>query len=211
MAGGRILLEDGAYLLTEVSDNLVTEDFSVDPSLVAGAGAFAITGTAATLAYTTQKVLAAGSGSFVIVGAAAALVFSRVGSNIPVTGFPIIDAYLAGAVQVSPSAAGRHIVFNLFIGNSNRVEVQGLRNGITGEFLNDAAATFSVYRDGVAISDGSNIAMDYVAGSNGRYVGVLPETADLTTASHTVIITVDAGANADALWTMRIKPSLRAA
>jgi hypothetical protein len=107
--------------------------------------------------------------------------------------------------------AGRNIVSNLYIGNSNRIEVQGLRNGITGEFLNGATAFFSVYRDGLVISGGSNIAMEYVAGSNGRYAGVLPETADLTTASHTVTITVDAGDNADAFWTIRIKPSLRAA
>jgi hypothetical protein len=207
VGGLKVIASAGSYVITGTAAGLSTGGRKV----VAGAGAYAVTGSTATLIYLSRRVYA-GIGAYDITGTAATLRFAGFSStNIPLEGFPVIEAYLTGTATVSPSLAGRNIVSNLYIGNSNRIEVQGLRNGITGEFLNGATAFFSVYRDGLVISGGSNIAMEYVAGSNGRYAGVLPETADLTTASHTVTITVDAGDNADAFWTIRIKPSLRAA
>lgn len=98
---------------------------------------------------------------------------------------------------------------HLYIGNSNLVEVIGLRNAITRAYINDATASFSVTRNGNPISGGSDVPMSYVNGSNGRYVGVLADTADLTRANHVVVITVDAGSNADAVWHIKVKPSLR--
>lgn len=98
---------------------------------------------------------------------------------------------------------------HLFIGNSNIVEIAGLRNAVTHAFVNAASATFSVLRNGVAISGGNNVSMPYVVGSNGRYVGVLPETADLTERVVEVRITVDAGSSADALWRIHVRPKHR--
>ncbi len=98
---------------------------------------------------------------------------------------------------------------NLFIGNSNVVQVRGLRNSVTGQYVNGADCSFSVLRNGTAISGGSNVPMSHVPGSNGHYFGVLPETADLNNAIHVVIITVDGGLNQDALWTIPVRPSIR--
>lgn len=98
---------------------------------------------------------------------------------------------------------------NLYIGNSNVVQVKGLRNTVTGQYVNNATATFSVQRNGATISGGNNIGMTYVPGSNGHYYGVLPESADLNNAVHVVVITVDAGVNTDAIWTIRVRPTRR--
>lgn len=98
---------------------------------------------------------------------------------------------------------------NLYIGNSNVVQLKGLRNAATNQYINGATASFTITRNGAAISGGSNIPMNYLAGSNGQYYGVLPETAGLNNAIHIVVITVDAGVNADAVWTIPVRPRVR--
>jgi hypothetical protein len=98
---------------------------------------------------------------------------------------------------------------NLYIGNSNVVQLRGLRHAVTGQYFNAATASFSVLRNGAAVSGGSNISMSYVAGSNGNYFGVLPETAGLNNSVHVVVITVDGGVNADAVWTIPVRPKVR--
>lgn len=98
---------------------------------------------------------------------------------------------------------------NLFIGNSNVVQLRGLRNAVTGQYINNATVAFSVLRNGAAVSGGNGIPMAYVPGSNGNYAGVLPETASLNSTVHLVIITADAGSNADAVWTIRVRPTTR--
>ncbi len=98
---------------------------------------------------------------------------------------------------------------NLYIGNSNAVRINGLRSSVTGNYVNNATCSFTVLRNGVAITGGSNIAMAYVSGSNGDYVGVLPETADLNNSIHVVVITADAGTNMDALWRISLRPTVR--
>lgn len=97
----------------------------------------------------------------------------------------------------------------LYIDNSNVIQIRGLRNAVTGNYVNNATASFTVFRNGSAISGGSAIAMTYIGGSNGNYFGVLPETADLSNAVHQVVITVDGGVNADSVWTITVRPTVR--
>lgn len=57
----------------------------------------------------------------------------------------------------------------LLIGNDMDVIVEGLRLRADGSYVNDA--TLSAVVEGV---DGATCDLDYVAGSNGNYLGVLP-------------------------------------
>lgn len=98
---------------------------------------------------------------------------------------------------------------NLYIGNSNVVQIKGLRDAVTKDYVNNATCSFSVLRNGVAVTGGSDVAMEYVPGSNGHYFGVLPETADLNSAVHVVVVSVDAGTNKDAVWTVPVRPTTR--
>lgn len=72
----------------------------------------------------------------------------------------------------------------LAIGVDNLVEVSGLVLATDGTtYVNDATVTFTLTdEDHVEITDATDVAMAYVAASNGKYQGTLPYTvtANLT-------------------------------
>jgi hypothetical protein len=67
----------------------------------------------------------------------------------------------------------------LFKKNDQFVEVNGLRNNLTGAYLNAATVTATL-RDlaGVAVAGLDGVALAYVAGSDGDYRGQVEETFD---------------------------------
>ncbi len=67
----------------------------------------------------------------------------------------------------------------LFISADNTIELDGLKLS-DGSFANDATLTFTLKdTDGDAISGAENIAMAYVASSNGKYQGTLESSVSL--------------------------------
>lgn len=75
--------------------------------------------------------------------------------------------------------------FEAFVNNDNAVTLAGLQDVCTGEFANNATLTITVTdKDGVDITfdntaDDWPRPMNYVAGSNGSYCGVIPIEAEL--------------------------------
>lgn len=63
----------------------------------------------------------------------------------------------------------------LLIGNDMDIIVEGLRLRADDSYVNDATLTATV--EGV---DGATCDLDYVSGSNGNYLGVLPGTIAIT-------------------------------
>lgn len=66
----------------------------------------------------------------------------------------------------------------LAIGNDNRVWLYGLLDTTTGTYVNNAVLTFNV-TDPTGAVVASGITMNYVAGSNGNYIGILPASTVL--------------------------------
>ena len=82
-----------------------------------------------------------------------------------------------------------------FVANTNNLDLIGLKNAATGQFINDANVTVTV-KDaaGVEVSGETwPIPMDYVVASNGNYRGVMSHTiALLPGKTYTAEISVDA-------------------
>jgi len=65
-------------------------------------------------------------------------------------------------------------IASLYVGSDNRVRWDRLRDNRTDEYINDATVTVTVKTEaGVAIAGLTDVAMPYVAASNGRYQGLL--------------------------------------
>jgi hypothetical protein len=66
---------------------------------------------------------------------------------------------------------------NVYISNDNDIVVNGLSKQSDGSFINDAVLTATIYdASGNALANGSNLAVPYVASSNGNYRGTIPST-----------------------------------
>lgn len=101
-----------------------------------------------------------------------------------------------------------------FVANTNVLELRGLKDAITGAFINSAAVTVSGIQDedGVTIGpvSGSPFSLDYVAGSNGIYRGVLADTLPFVAAEcYTVSIEVNAGIDRIGHYEFKFKPITR--
>jgi len=69
----------------------------------------------------------------------------------------------------------------LYVGENNLVRWKGLKDRRTGEFVNDAELTMTVYTlGGSAVANGSAISLTYVAESDGDYDGIVPKNAAIT-------------------------------
>lgn len=91
--------------------------------------------------------------------------------------------------------------FNIL--SDNVVELSGLKDEVTGAFINTATVTVTlVDRDGVeVIGQAWPTAMPYVAASDGVYRGTLSDSLDLTKfEAYTAQITADAGAGLRQYW-----------
>jgi len=80
------------------------------------------------------------------------------------------------------------------------VEVNGLKNDVTGLVVNDATVTFTLKDTAGTVIDGPT-AMTYVPASNGVYRGTLADTVAIVVGTRYVVqIDVDAGAGLTAKW-----------
>lgn len=62
----------------------------------------------------------------------------------------------------------------LYVNEDNLIKLSGLKDVALDTYVNDAAGSFSVLdSDGTVVSGADGIAMSYVSGSNGNYVGYL--------------------------------------
>lgn len=92
-------------------------------------------------------------------------------------------------------------VFNIL--SDNVLELSGLKNEVTGAFINTATVTATlVDREGVEVTGQSwPTAMPYVAASDGVYRGTLSDSLDLTKfETYTAQITADAGPGLRQYW-----------
>lgn len=84
------------------------------------------------------------------------------------------------------------VQIKLFIGNSNVVEMSGLRaNDVSGVYINDATVTCTITDlNGTEVAGQTwPLTMDYQTGSNGIYQATLPAGLSLTEdASYLVIV-----------------------
>ncbi len=82
------------------------------------------------------------------------------------------------------------------IGSDNIVRLDALTNASSGAYINNATVTFTL-KDSTGAAVLSNQTMSYVAASNGRYEGTIPNgtTATMTqNAQYTIEITATSGA-----------------
>jgi len=74
------------------------------------------------------------------------------------------------------------IVIN--IGSDNLIRVDELTNEATDEYVNDATVTMTLRDSDLEVVSGAqSLSLTYVAASNGRYHGALPDTLSLTAGS----------------------------
>jgi hypothetical protein len=82
------------------------------------------------------------------------------------------------------------------IGSDNLVRLDALTNVSTGAYVNNAVVTYTLI-DSTGAVILSNQTMPYVAASNGRYEGIIPNVTTVTmavNALYTVQITATSGA-----------------
>ncbi len=71
-------------------------------------------------------------------------------------------------------AVPRRIV--LYQSNDQVVELFGLQDSLTGDYLNSATVTATLKRKGIAIEGCDEISLNYILSSNGNYRGQVEET-----------------------------------
>lgn len=92
-------------------------------------------------------------------------------------------------------------VFNIL--SDNVVTLSGLKNEVTGAFINTAVVTVTLVDRGGAEVAGQSwpAALTYVASSDGVYRGTLSDSLDLTKfEAYTAQITADAGPGLQQYW-----------
>lgn len=80
--------------------------------------------------------------------------------------------------------------------SDNVVQVTGVKDVLTGEFINSASVWASVFDASMENVDGVSwpITLEYVEGSDGDYVGSIPDSADLKVGNfYTIRVSVDDG------------------
>lgn len=96
----------------------------------------------------------------------------------------------------------------LYIGNDNVVEVDALRDGLKGPYINNAVVACGVFDDDGNPVGGLSfpVPLDYVEGSNGKYRAILDKALDIEKNEfYTVIIDVTALGGLDAHWELRVQ------
>lgn len=101
-----------------------------------------------------------------------------------------------------------------FVANTNILELRGLKDALTGAFINNAVVSVSdiQHEDGGGIGpvSGSPFAMDYVTGSDGVYRGVLSNMLPfLAGECYIAFIEADAGADRVGHYEFKFKPLTR--
>ena len=84
--------------------------------------------------------------------------------------------------------------------NDNLIEVDELKDEVSGDFLNLATVT-AVLKDAAGATIGSSITLTFVAGSNGKYQGNVPDDLAVSLGDRiTAEITADDGTDKRAFW-----------
>lgn len=83
----------------------------------------------------------------------------------------------------------------LYSNNDMLVELEGLKNAITGAHINNATVTVTVQRAGTDVEGATfPITMDYVSGTRGVYRGVVPAALEVSEGETVdVIVSVSGG------------------
>jgi hypothetical protein len=101
----------------------------------------------------------------------------------------------------------------VFVGNTNILDLLGLKNATTGAWINDATVTLTV-KDAVGAEitgESWPQAMNYVSGSNGDYRAILEDDLEFTPKqTYYAHIRADAGVNRVGAWTFVFTPQTRA-
>jgi hypothetical protein len=95
----------------------------------------------------------------------------------------------------------------IYYQNDTVLEVRDLRNGVTGDYLDQAALSVTVYDSTGAQVAGAAwpLAMSYVAASNGKYRVTLPAALALQKRDkYTAVILADGGVGLDARWEIEL-------
>jgi len=96
----------------------------------------------------------------------------------------------------------------LYVGNDNVVEVDALRDGTKGPYINNADVSCGVFDD-----DGNPVGglsfplpLTYVEGSDGRYRAILDKSLTIVKNEfYTVVVDVTALGGLDAHWELRVQ------
>ena len=70
-------------------------------------------------------------------------------------------------------------MFPLYIGATNLVRWDSMKNRATGSYVNGATVTATLRDSDLVAVSGGTATLDYVTASNGRYQGILPSTLAL--------------------------------
>lgn len=100
----------------------------------------------------------------------------------------------------------------LYRGNDHLLEITGLINAGTQEYINSAAVTVTLYdEDDVEVAGQVwPTTMSYIASSNGNYRCVLDDALELTPgAFYTAVVSVDAGSGLKAKWELKCQCQIR--
>lgn len=105
------------------------------------------------------------------------------------------------------------MIFRLYVGNDNLVELDELKDESDGSYVNDATVTLTDLedKDGTSVTGQSfPTSMAYVAASNGKYQGTLEDGLAVTAGEkYFATIDVDAGSDKIAQWTLECRAMTR--
>lgn len=103
----------------------------------------------------------------------------------------------------------------LYIDNTNNVWIEGLKNAVSGAFINNATCEIVELLDaaGAAVAGVADIAMTYKASSDGDYYGPIPHTVSLTEDAeytvHATATTTIEGETTVADWRRKVRARYR--
>lgn len=88
------------------------------------------------------------------------------------------------------------VIGAVYYKSSNVLELLGLKNAVSGAYLNAATVNATVYRDGAAVPGQTwPLVLTYEAASNGNYRGTIEDTIEVQVNDLLeVIVTVNGGA-----------------
>lgn len=87
----------------------------------------------------------------------------------------------------------------LFKANDQIIEIFGLKNGLTNGFINTAVCTATLKDStGSSVTGITDLSLDYIAGSNGIYRGIIQDTFDPPTGNN-YILNIDSDDSGDKL------------
>lgn len=97
-----------------------------------------------------------------------------------------------------------------FVANTNILELIGLQDALTGDYINNATVTLVDLVDeenvSVAPFSGSPVTMPYVSGTNGNYRGVLDSELPLVGGQcYIAKIAADGGIDRKGFWEFKFK------